>query len=728
MPHNNFFEFVNKSYLGQDIPSDETSVSNFTDISNRNIKNTISLLKQLQPTNKSEKLLKAIYNKKTDFKNLSRSEQYNNCGQMLYIIDDVFAKKSLIGKISMLNKYGINAFISYGVSDNPSEKILKPYIIDIGQTSLSFSKNYYFDKKYQRELNGLLKYRLDILNILSDTYPSCFKFIGDIKQFSADIHQIEMLLAPYVFSNECKRDIKNRINIYKLNDIDNIFPNLKLLDDIFLAEYKLINKNEVEVIFCNDILKSKKNIETNTKMTKEHDDGDYYWYVLDNLFLLYENDEVMKSKIDNYIMWKIINNYVGFISEEMRIKKFEFYGRFLNGQTKEKSDEELATIYLMHSLPELIGKLFCNKYFTSDSKNLMKDLIDCLLDTYEHNFLNKCKWLTDSNSLMEAIQKLKILKIDSHQKVGYQEEIHYKHNYNILFSLLADKHIESLTLLEFNNILIKWQNILEVENLNRIEQDIYKWEMCPIEVNAYYHPIKNEIVFPAGILQKPFFIYLTENNINNKGIDISNDEELNKLLSDRLRLTRLDNKYLNLQYVTMASNFGSIGAVIGHEISHGFDDQGSKFDANGKLREWWTDEVRKKYTNITNKIIEQFNKYNLDLKIDDKLETFKINGNLTIGENIADLFGLSIAIDSFKEYHKKKSSNKSLDEGMMELLVSYGNTWRYLEKPEKTKNRIVNDVHAPPLYRVNGTLSNITEFNNIFLDNKNCDDLIKIFG
>jgi predicted metalloendopeptidase len=180
----------------------------------------------------------------------------------------------------------------------------------------------------------------------------------------------------------------------------------------------------------------------------------------------------------------------------------------------------------------------------------------------------------------------------------------------------------------------------------------------------------------------------------------------------------------------MASNFGSIGSIIGHEISHGFDDQGSKFDAFGKLKKWWSDDVFKKYNDITRKIVDQYSKYNVEIDVDKKSKhTYFVNGNLTLGENIADLFGLSVAIDAFKAYFADNTTSfvKTVDECLLELLFAFGNTWRYIETPENAKGRITDDVHSPPQFRIIGTLHNIKDYYRIF-NIPLTNDVINIFN
>lgn len=723
----NFFEYCNENYIKQHIPSDQSSKSNFSDISNTNNKKLASFLNELKSSDtissKDLKLIKTIYDFKHEFINSTVEQQSTICKNINNIIMEVEKANTLTEKICILSNYGISLFISYETGENPKEGL--PYILNIGKCGLSFSKNYYFDNKYNRELNGYNKYLNKTLNILKNTYTD-FKSLN-IDEISEDVKYVENMLAPYILSNECKRNVKQRTNMYKLSEIDSKFPNLNILSSCFLSEYNLTDKPNTNVIFSSN-LESCKQFDITTSYNEINDktcynNGEYYWYFLNDLFEKYDNKKnSVKSKIDNYIKWKIINNFMGSISENIRVEQFNFYCKFLSGQSEEKHIDERSINYLIESLPELIGKVFCDKYFTSDHKALMTHLIKYLLDAYEHNFTKKCNWI-DNYSCKYALDKLNVLRQDHNQKVGYPEQDNYQDKYNKLYTILGDDY-HNLSLYDFELKLVKWNQLLDIERLNKIEKDMTEWEMSPVMTNAYFHPLKNEIVFPAGILQEPFFTYLTSKQINN-GIDITTDEKYKELFDDRIRLL---NNHPSLKYITMASNFGSIGAVIGHEISHGFDDNGSKYDSNGKMVTWWTENVETNYKQITDKIVDQFNEYSMDLNIDGINETFKIDGKLTLGENIADLFGLIIAIDSYKLFYKDTDQSKPLDEGLLELFVSFANTWRYIESPNKTKNRIAIDVHSPPMFRVNGTVANIEDFYRIFNIDYSTSNIIKIFN
>ena len=720
----NFPNICNYLYYQQTIPSNQTSVSNFIDITNNNNLKMIQQMDQLDESNKINKLLKTLYNLKLNFVNQSILDELNNCKKIKKLISEVDKKKLLIEKVALLNKLCMSVFFSYDVCDNPNDGL--PYILCINIDTLPFAKNYYFDSRYSREVNGYNDYCFNVLSYVSKNYHSIFGDLDIYRIYDSVLKFIKMI-APYILSNVKKRDVQSRINQYTLENINNYLPNIDLLHESFIQELRLINKGNTNILFPNNLSDMKTNVNFNmtneyckfsSDITNDYDNGDYYWALINYLFGQYDcqdNPEI-QTIIDDYILWTILESKFGYISDVTRKMKFDFYSGFLLGQREEKPIKERTINSLSEQLPELIGKLFCDNYFLPSHKNQMNILVDYLLNAYRDNFMNKCKW-TDKMSLVEAINKIEKLRIN--KKIGYPEESSYMEDYNILFQLLDYYDTSKFTLLDYSLLFCKWSVLLDIQMYYRDKKDMNKWEMSAIKTNAYYHPFRNEIVFPAGILQEPFFVYLNENEIQNGkliGID-------DKIWLDRIRIANSYPKYNSIRYITMATNFGAIGAVIGHEISHGFDDNGSKFDSNGKMKTWWTDKVKNAYQQITDKIVQQYNQYSVTVED----QTYNINGKLTLGENISDLFGLRVTIDAYKKYHQSIKQNKSLQDGLMELFVSFGTTWRYLELPKKTKNRISVDVHAPPKIRITGTLRNIREFYEVFGIEPNME-IIEIFG
>jgi predicted metalloendopeptidase len=436
MELNNFFDFSNYNYLQQKIPHDETTVNNFMDIQNNNTKQLIDLFDNL----KDNSLMKTLYDKKLNFPNMDLSEQTQIYNQIIKMINDVSSKKTLIEKIRFLNMHDIAILLAYNISKNPKNNSDMPYVISIDIPDLSFDKEYYFDKKYVRELDGFKKYIKDLLLLFKNDDI-------DIDQVCNDVFDLEKEISPYILSNVFKRDVRERVNSYNLKEINSKFKNLDLLHECFLKEYNILDaKENYDILFSNNLDKCSVHSSDYLDDKDKYDNGDYYWYFLDNLFKKYKNDKTIRRKIDNYIIWCIIDKYASFINEDFRILKFKFYGTFLSGQMKEKSLKERAIQYVKSYVPELVGKLYCDNYFDKDHHLLMMELTKYLLVTYKNNFKNKCDWLTNKSSLKEALRKIEVLKTDENLKIGCPEEDSYK--LNLLLIIL---HIQLLHLLHMRD-------------------------------------------------------------------------------------------------------------------------------------------------------------------------------------------------------------------------------------------------------------------------------------
>jgi len=295
--------------------------------------------------------------------------------------------------------------------------------------------------------------------------------------------------------------------------------------------------------------------------------------------------------------------------------------------------------------------VYVNKYFPADAKKRMLDLVNNLQHVYESRIRN-LDWMSDSTR-EKALNKLNGFV----KKIGYPDK----------WKDYAGVHIERND--HFNNI--RQLEIYEFKrDLAKIDKpvDRTEWFMNASEVNAYYNPSFNEIAFPAGILQPPFF--------NNAADD--------------------------------AINYGAIGAVIGHEMTHGFDDQGRQFDANGNLHDWWTKKDAALFTQKAKVVIDQYDAYTM-------LDSLHVNGRLTLGENIADIGGLMIAYEAFKNTPQGKSDE--MIDGLtpdQRFFLSFANVWRSKFRDATVRERLLLDPHSPAKYRANGPVSSMPAFYKAF--------------
>ncbi|MCA1778234.1 MAG: M13 family metallopeptidase, partial [Xanthomonadaceae bacterium] len=326
---------------------------------------------------------------------------------------------------------------------------------------------------------------------------------------------------------------------------------------------------------------------------------------------------------------------------------FDFFSTRLNGVEEQRPRDKCAIQYVSGVLREQVGKVYVDRHFPPEYRDQMLQLVGYLGQAFDAR-LNTLDWMDDPTRA-EALAKLESFT----PKIGYPDRWH---DYSTV-EMRRDDLIGNMERLR------QWQWRDQLAKLKEPARD-WEWFMSPQMVNAYYSSTRNEIVFPAGILQPPFF-------------DPKADP---------------------------AVNFGGIGAVIGHEMGHGFDDQGSKSDANGVLRNWWTETSRANFEQLTAQLVEQYNGF-------EPVEGMTINGQLTLGENIGDLGGLAIAYHAYHmyldEHHDGQAAVLDGYTGDQRFFMSWAQVWRNLQTEESRRARLINDSHSPPEYRVNGIVRNM---------------------
>jgi putative endopeptidase len=353
----------------------------------------------------------------------------------------------------------------------------------------------------------------------------------------------------------------------------------------------------------------------------------------------------------DYLAFHVISGSAPSLSSNFVNARFDFYGKVISGQKEMKPRWKRAIDMSNASLGEAIGKIYVGKYFPSAAKTRMVELVSNLKVSLDER-IGLLDWMSDATK-KQAKDKLATIKV----KIGYPEK----------FLDYATVEISKKSFFDNMQNASKYNNNIQMKKINK-DVDADEWGMTPQTVNAYYNPASNEIVFPAAILQAPFF-------------DMNADD---------------------------AVNYGGIGAVIGHEITHGFDDQGRQYDKEGNLKDWWTAEDAKKYDEKVHKIVLQYNKFT-------PLKDNSVNGDLTLGENIADLGGVTIAYNALKLANKgKKIENIDGFNPEQRFFLNYAQVWRQNIRDEELMMRLKTDPHSPAEYRVNGIVSNLPEFYNAF--------------
>ena len=356
------------------------------------------------------------------------------------------------------------------------------------------------------------------------------------------------------------------------------------------------------------------------------------------------------NDLKDYLKFSYIQGLAPHMSKRFQEVSFNFSKEFSGQKTQAERQKRMVDL-INSKIGELIGELYVKKYFSPQAKTKMLDLVKNLQTAYEGR-INSADWM-DQQTKTKAINKLNGMLL----KIGYPDK------WKDYTSLQISRNNFVQNIINSN----KFEYMLMIDKLKK-PVDRSEWQMTPATVNAYYNPQTNEIAFPAAILQPPFF-------------DIEADD---------------------------AINYGAIGAVIGHEMTHGFDDQGRLYDVNGNLGDWWTPADAKAYESKSKKVVDQYNAYTV-------YDTIHVKGELTLGENIADLGGLAIAYDAFRNTDQYKAGVK-IDGYTPEqrFFLGFGQIWRSKNTRKFMLNRINTDPHSPEEFRIKGSLSNFTPWYKAF--------------
>ena len=352
-----------------------------------------------------------------------------------------------------------------------------------------------------------------------------------------------------------------------------------------------------------------------------------------------------------YSKWRVLSSAAPLLSKKFDDENFNFYSKTLQGIQEQEPRWKEAVKTLDALMGEAIGKIYVEKYFSPEDKSRMELLVKNLMTAYDQS-IQSLDWMSPET---KSAAKQKLTKFT--YKIGYPEKWR---DYSRL-EIRPDDLIGNVSR------AIEFEYNYDLNKLGK-PVDRTEWGMTPQTVNAYYQPTMNEIVFPAAILQPPFFTRNADD----------------------------------------AVNYGGIGAVIGHEIGHGFDDSGSQYDGDGNLRNWWNDQDRKAFEERTAKLVAQYEQFQ-------PLPGEKLNGKLTLGENIGDLGGLSIAYKAYRlSLNGKEAPVMNGLTGDQRFFMGWAQVWARLYRDEELRRRLVVDPHSPSEYRCNGVVRNIPEFYSAF--------------
>lgn len=616
-PQDDFFKFVNGNWLKTtEIPNVESNWGAFSEIEENNkaiLKEIIEdALKRKDKEKKGShyQLLGDMYASAMDIKAI------NELGAKpleaeLANINAIKNTEDIQKTIARHQKMGTGTL--FGVFVGADSKNSKEYAIYLSTSGTSLPDRSYYLEENPKFAQTRVAYQAHIAKM--------FQLLGENAEKSTQIAQ-------KIFKIEYRLAEAQRTRVDMRNPQKNY--NKKTLDEINQMLFNLDIKKHFELIGAKDV--------------KE--------VIISQPEMLAMIDRMMKDvSIDdwkNYFRWRYVSSAAGYLSEPFEKENFSFFSTTLNGVKEMKSREKRMVQLLDGILGQPLGELYVAKAFPPAAKAKMMEMIANIKDALADR-INALTWMSTATKT-QALIKLKAIGI----KIGYPDK----------WRDFSSVDIKSN---DFVGNLMRLRAFNYDFMLSKIGQPVDKseWGMTPPTVNAYYSPINNEIAFPAGILQPPFF-------------DFKADD---------------------------AVNYGGIGAVIGHEITHGFDDQGSQYDSEGNLKMWWTKDDRTQFDGLAGRVIDQYNNYKV-------LDSVAVNGKLTIGENIADLGGVTLGFEALKKQWTKNKKPKNKDGFTPEqrFFIGFAQVWKRKYRNESILQRIKTDVHSPSEFRTNGTLSNFAPF------------------
>lgn len=605
-----FYDAVNKAWLnGAKIENGKVSNSAFDeadkvlDGQKKEIITELLANEKNYPSNSDEKKIINLY--KNYLNTAARNKQgIEPIKEIIQAVNEV----KTIDDIIKLNEDDIaNPLINISCDVDLKDATRYAAYINTSSLSLGDSDEYTKPTEYSKRVKGLV----------GDYYIKILKLSGynevDAKTKVDNLFKLENMIAPYITGQEeASRDpdiIENEYNVYKLDNLDNLAPKVKIKD--MMKDAKLDNANTI--------------ILSNPKWLKALND-------------IYKEENLQLIK--DYIEINNIAGIAGCLGEDFQKAQEEFSKQYL-GTNGDIPKEEKAINAVDSLLSEPFGKIYIEKYFSDRTKKNVEEITKEIINTYEKR-IDNLDWMSNETKT-KAKEKL--------DKIGVQ--IGYPDKWKDYSEVEIRSFEEGGSLLENLNNIAKFEEDKQVEKINKTV-DKNEFLCSPQTINAFYNPTTNTITVPAGILQQPFY-------------DESGKKE--KIL-------------------------GGIGAVIGHEISHAFDNTGAQFDGDGNFNNWWTDEDYKKFEEKTNKVREFYNNVKLS-------NGENVNGNLTVGENIADIGGMACALDILKD--TPNADYKAFFE-------SNANIWREKCTKEYEELRLQNDSHSPNKVRVNAVLPQFDEF------------------
>jgi len=614
-PQDDFFSYVNGNWVkNTQIPSDKANWGSFNALRENVDDASLDILNKIL----SEKYAEGTEGQKIQNLYASFMDTSKRNADGLSPIKSDLTKIDAIKNLNDLQKYlleatrlGDNSFYGWRVSaDMKNSKMNAVYL---GGPDLGLGRDYY-QKVNDANTKTLAEYQAYVGKL--------FGVLGykNSAQAGQNVVDFEKQLANYLLTLEQNRDANLRYNPKNVSELSGLVKNIDL------AKYlKDAGVSTDRVII-----------------------GELKYYQNMDQFVTQKNLPLLKD----YLKYHLINGNASNLDESLEQIRFDFYAKYLQGQKEQRPMNKRGLTMVNGVLGEAFGKLYVEKYFTPEAKQQMETYIDYLLKSFKTHIAN-IDWMSPETKV-KAQEKLSKFTV----KIAYPDK------WKDYTQLKVESTNQGATLYSNLQNVAAWQYQRSLDKVGK-PVDKTEWGMSPQTVNAYYSGSNNEIVFPAAILQPPFY---------NPKADA-------------------------------AVNFGGIGAVIGHEISHGFDDSGSRFDGDGNLNNWWTDADRKNFDAKVGQLAAQYNAY-------EPVKGSFVNGKFTSGENIGDLGGVSVAYDALQMYLKDKGNPGKISGFTQDqrFFLSWATVWRTKATDQYMINQVKTDPHSPGVYRAFGPLVNQDAF------------------
>ncbi|QZE15582.1 M13 family metallopeptidase [Halosquirtibacter laminarini] len=613
-PCNDFNAYANGGWkASHPIPSDRSRFGTFDMLGDRAQAQVKTLFSEITGGEHKEGTngykIATFYNLGMDTAKINR-DGISPISGLLESIDAIKDRAGLLDQIAFFHRHFMNpGFAFYATSDMKNSAYVIGYL---SQSGLGLpDRDYYTDKgEHADEIRAAYKLHM----------TKMFGLTGDknAQETTNMVYNLEDKLANKMMTRLESRSPENIYHIYDLASLKKLAPQIdwdQYFKGIGVDEVKELNVEQPEYLQF---------------FAKEFETLDL---------------EVWKS----YLKWNVINEMASYLSSNFDKQNFEFYGKTLSGKEQQLPRWKRVQGSVNSSLSEAIGQLYVEKYFPASAKQRMVDLVGNLRVSLKER-IKGLPWMGEETKV-KALEKLAAINV----KVGYPDK--WK-DYSSL-NIKNDSYVQNI---------VRASAFSFEENKAKLYKpvDRLEWGMSPQTVNAYYSPSMNEIVFPAAILQPPFF------NMN------ADD----------------------------AVNYGAIGVVIGHEMTHGFDDEGRKYDKNGNFNDWWTEDDAKRFEKRANILVNQYSSFIVS-------DTVHANGSLTLGENIADLGGVNI---SYQAFQKVKKDDKKIDgfTPNQRFFLAYAHVWASNTREAEKLRRTKTDPHSLGKYRTNGILRNVPAFYEAF--------------